>query len=145
VWNLAALSVAVKWRGRDPEAIELTRRAVRLAANADQPGARLRHPRFFLGMALCDGDLVDEAAVTFAEALEEYEELGSVWLLSDTLVLQAIASFVTGNWDDPAPGLEAGLLLGQQQGTRILVNQSRACQAVIAAISRYNCTRAIRF
>ena len=133
VWSLAALSVAVKWRGRYPEAVELTRKAVRLAADPDEPGARLRHPRFFLGMALCDADRFDEAAVTFAEALEEYEELGSVWLLSDTLVLQATASFITGNWDDAAPGLEAGLLLGQEQGNRILVNQSRACQAVIAA------------
>jgi len=49
VWNLAALSVAVKLRGRDPEAIELTCRAVPLAADADQPGSRLRHPSFFLG------------------------------------------------------------------------------------------------
>jgi DNA-binding CsgD family transcriptional regulator len=133
VWSLAALSVAVRWRGRYPEAVELTRRALRLAADTGEPGARLRHPRFFLGMALCDCDLFDEAAVTFAEALEEYEELGSAWLLSDTLVLQATASFITGNWDDAAPGLEAGLLLGQEQGNRILVNQSRAYQAVIAA------------
>jgi DNA-binding CsgD family transcriptional regulator len=132
VWSLAVLSAAVRWRGRYPEAVDLTRRAVRLASDPQRPEARLRHPRFFLGMALCDCDLFAEAVVTFAEALEEYEELGSVWLLSDTLGLQAMVSFITGDWDDAAPGLEAGLLLGEEQGNRVLVNQWRGCQAVIA-------------
>ena len=127
------MSAAVRWRGRYTEAVELTRRAVQLASDPHQPQARLRHPRFFLGMALCDCDLFGEAAATFAEALEEYEELGSVWLLSDTLAFQATVSFITGDWDDAGPGLEAGLLLGEEQGNRVLVNQWRGSLAVIAA------------
>ena len=133
VWSLTTLSVPVRWRGRYDEAVGLTRRAVQLASDPLAPQARLRHPRFFLGMALCDCDLFDEAAVAFAEALDEYDELGSAWLLSDTLLSQATASFITGDWDDAESGLEVALQLGQEQGNRILVNQSRACQAVIAA------------
>jgi DNA-binding CsgD family transcriptional regulator/tetratricopeptide (TPR) repeat protein len=133
VWSLAAMSGAVRWRGRFPEAVELTRRAVQLADDPGAPAARLRHPRFFLGMALSDCDLFDEAAAVSAAALEEYEELGSVWLLPDTLALQATVSFLTGNWDDAGPGLEAALLLAQEQGNRVLVNDWRGCLAVMAA------------
>ncbi len=133
VWSLNTLSAAVGWRGRFTDAVELARRAVQLASDPHRPEARLRHPRFFLGIALCGCDLFGEATVTFAEALEEYEELGSVWLLSDTLAFQATVSFTTGDWDDAGPGLEAGLQLGEEQGNRVMVNQWRACQAVIAA------------
>ena len=44
------------------------------------------------------------------------------------LAFQATVSFITGNWDDAAPGLEAGLLLGQEQGNRVLVNQWNGCE-----------------
>jgi DNA-binding CsgD family transcriptional regulator len=133
VWSLNTLSAAVCWHGRYNEAVELARRAVRVASDPHRPEARLRHPRFFLGMALSACDLLAEAAATFAEALDEYEELGSVWLLSDTLAFQANVSFITGDWDDAGPGLEAGLLLAEEQGNRVLVNQWHACRALIAA------------
>ena len=133
VWSLAAQSSAMRWLGRFAEGVELTRRAVRLAGEAGTPAARLRHPRFFLGMALSDCDLFGEAAAVIAAALEEYEELGSAWLLPDTLALQATVSFLTGNWDDAGPGLEAALLLAQEQGNRVLVTDWRGCLAVMAA------------
>jgi DNA-binding CsgD family transcriptional regulator len=133
VWSLTTLSVAVKWQGRYAEALEHTRRAVALASDPRNAQARLRHPRFFLGMVLCDSDLIDEARAAYSEALDEYDELGSVWPLADTLLAQAAASFITGEWDDALPGLAAGLRVAQEQGNQVLVAQAGAYQAVIAA------------
>jgi hypothetical protein len=56
VWSLTTLSFTVKTQGRYREAVDLTRRAVSLAVEPPDEQARLRHPHFFLGMALCDAD-----------------------------------------------------------------------------------------
>ncbi|MBV8950672.1 MAG: hypothetical protein JOZ99_07345 [Actinobacteria bacterium] len=131
VWSLAVGSVPVKTQGRYREAIDLTSRAVEIASHATTE-ARLRHPLFFHGMALSDADRYDEARVAFRAALDEYDALGSVWLLSDTLLMTAIADFVTGNWSDAMPGLEAGLQTAREQGNHILIAQSHAYLAIMA-------------
>ncbi len=142
VWSLTTLSVAVKWQGRYAEALACTRRAVAIASDPRNPLARLRHPNFFLGMVLCDSDLIDEACAAYGEALDEYDELGSVWLLSDTLLAQAAAAFITGEWDDAGSGLAAGLEVAQEQGNQIFVAQARSYQAVIAAArGQFPCRR----
>ena len=133
VWSLSALSVAVKTQGRCGEALSMTRRAVASAFEAPDNGARLRHPYFFLGMALADCDLVDDARRAFERAIVECETLGSVWLLPDTLLQAAQLRFVTAAWDDATAELEAGLRLAEDRGQRVLVAQSRACLAIIAA------------
>jgi DNA-binding CsgD family transcriptional regulator/tetratricopeptide (TPR) repeat protein len=56
VWGLTTLSFAGKTQGRYEEAVELTERAVRRALETPDDRCRLRHPHFFLGMALCDAD-----------------------------------------------------------------------------------------
>jgi DNA-binding CsgD family transcriptional regulator/tetratricopeptide (TPR) repeat protein len=132
VWSLVAMWVAVSRQGRYAEALALTRRAVQLASDSSQPAARLRHPHFFLGMALCDSDLMEEGSIAYETALDEYHELGSAWLLPDTLLMSATRRFLTGEWEDAAPGLEAGLRVAHEQGQRILVAHSRALQAVMA-------------
>ena len=133
VWGLAALSVAVKAQGRYAEALELTRRAVAHAFDPVDNDARLRHPHFFLAMALSDSDLVDDARVAYQRAVDECDALGSAWLLPDMLHLSAELRFVVGHWDDALVELDSGLHLSEQHGQRISVAQSRAYQAVIAA------------
>lgn len=133
VWSLTAVSVAVKTQGRYAEALRLTRRAVALAFDPVDPEARLRHPHFFLAMALSDSDRVAEARRTFQLAIQEYEELGSSWLLPDTLLLSAELRFHAGEWDDCATELESGLHLAQQHGQRVSVALARGYQALMAA------------
>lgn len=133
VWSLCALSVAVKTQGRCGEALSMSRRAVASAFEAADNGARLRHPYFFLGMALADCDLVDDARVSFERAIVECETLGSVWLLPDTLLQAAQLRFVIGEWDDATVEFEAGLRLAEERGQRVLIAQSKACLAIIAA------------
>ena len=132
-WALAALSVAVKAQGRYAEAREVARRAVALAFDPVDNDARLRHPHFFLATALSDSDLVDDARLAYQRAVDECDALGSAWLLPDMLHLSAELRFVMGHWDDALVELESGLHLSEQHGQRILVAQSRAYQAVIAA------------
>ena len=131
VWSLGALSVAVKTQGRYYEALTLARRGVALTFDPVDSEARLRHPHFFLAMALCDSDLVDEARVAYVRAVEESQKLGSAWLLPDMLLLSAELRFLVGEWDDATAELEAGLQVAQQHGQRISVAQSRSYQAVI--------------
>jgi DNA-binding CsgD family transcriptional regulator len=133
VWSLSALSVAVKTQGRYAEALASTRRAVGLAFDPPEDEARLRHPHFFLGMALADADRFREAKEAYAHAISESEELGSAWLLPDMLMLSGELRFLTGDWDDAAAELEAGLLLAARHGQKISLNQSRAYLAVVAA------------
>ncbi len=133
VWSLSALSVAVKTQGRYGEALSMNRRAVASVLETADEGARLRHPYFFLGMALADCDLVDDAHVAFERAIGECEALGSAWLLPDTLLQAAQLRFATGEWDDAAVELEAGLRLAEDRGQRVLIAQSKACLAIMAA------------
>ncbi len=133
VWSLGALSVAIKTQGRYPEARELARRAVALTFDPVDSEARLRHPHFFLGMALADSDHFGETRSVYQRAISESEELGSGWLLPDMLLLAAEERFLVGEWDDAAVELESAVRLAQQQGQRISINQSRAYQAVMAA------------
>jgi DNA-binding CsgD family transcriptional regulator/tetratricopeptide (TPR) repeat protein len=132
VWSLSALTPAVKTQGRYGEALAITRRAVALAFDPLNDEARLRHPHFFLAMALADSDRFKEAKDAYARVISESEELGSGWLLPDMLMLAGECRFLTGDWDDAAAEFEPGLLLAAQHGQRISINQTRAYQAVIA-------------
>ena len=131
-WSLTTLSVTVRWQGRYAEALALTRRAVDLAVDRVHPGARVRHPLFFLGMALCDSDRFDEARVAYTAALAEYDEIGSMWLTPDTLLISAVARFLIGDWDDAAPEFEAGLQAAHDHGNQTFVAQALTFQAVMA-------------
>jgi DNA-binding CsgD family transcriptional regulator/tetratricopeptide (TPR) repeat protein len=131
VWGLGALSVPVKAQGRYAEALALARQAVDLTFDPTDEMARLRHPHFFLAMALCDSDLVDEARLTYARAIKESQDLGSAWLLPDMLLLSAELRFLVGEWDDAAAELEAGLHLAQEHGQRVSLAQSLSYQAVM--------------
>jgi DNA-binding CsgD family transcriptional regulator/tetratricopeptide (TPR) repeat protein len=132
VWSLAALSVPVKTQGRYGEALGLTRRAVALAFDPADSEARLRHPHFFLAMALSDSDVFDEARLAYLRAISESEQLGSAWLLPDMLLLSAESRFLVGEWDDAAVELESGMDLAHRHGQRISIPQSLGYQAVIA-------------
>src|SRR3712207_885557 len=113
VWSLRALTVTVKTQGRYGEALSMSRRAGATAFEVADHRARLRHPYFFLGMALADYDRVDDARVAFQRAITECEQLGSAWLLPDTLLQAAHLRFTSGEWDDAAVELEAGLRLAE--------------------------------
>jgi DNA-binding CsgD family transcriptional regulator/tetratricopeptide (TPR) repeat protein len=130
VWALTALMVAVGRQGRFGEALAHARRAATLAAGAQDIRSLPLQPKFFLGLALADCDLVDAARAAFRAALDD--EFGSAWWLSETLMAAAQISFVTGDWDDALPGLIAGGRAAEEKGNPLLVSQSLAYQAVIA-------------
>lgn len=132
VWSLGTLSVPIKTQGRYAEALTLSRRAVELAFEPPNDGARLRHPYFFLAMALSDADLLDEARVAFRRAVDECSTLGSSWILPDALLLAAELRFIVGEWDDAWSELEAGLRVAHERGHKISKPQSRACEAIMA-------------
>jgi DNA-binding CsgD family transcriptional regulator/tetratricopeptide (TPR) repeat protein len=130
VWALTALMVAVGRQGRYGEALARAQRAAALAAGS--PGTRLLplQPKFFLGLALFDCDLVGEARAAYREALDD--EFGSGFWLSETLTNDAQAAFAIGEWEDAVPGLIAGGQAAQEKGNQILVAQSLAYRAIIA-------------
>jgi DNA-binding CsgD family transcriptional regulator/tetratricopeptide (TPR) repeat protein len=130
VWASTALLVAVGRQGRFDEALVHARRAAELAATAPDLRSLPLQPKFFLGLALFDCDRVDEARVAYREALAD--EFGSAWWLSETLMADAQASFVIGEWDDAVPGLIAGGEAAREKGNPLLVDQSLAYRAVIA-------------
>ncbi len=132
-WALSAMSVAVKTQGRYAEALQLAHRAVALAFDPPDVDARLRHPHFFVAMASSDSDLADDARRAFQLAIQECQELGSSWLLPDTLLLSAELCFLLGEWEDAATELESGLQLAKEHGQRISIAQTRAYQALMAA------------
>jgi hypothetical protein len=130
VWALTALLVAVGRRGRFGEALVHARRAAVLAAEAHDTRSLPLQPKFFLGLALADCDLVGEARAAYREALDD--EFGSGWWLSETLMADAQASFVIGEWEDAVPGLIAGGQAAQEKGNLLLVSQSLAYRAIMA-------------
>jgi len=130
VWALTALLVAVGRQGRFGEALAHARRAATLAADTPDIRSLPLQPKFFLGLALADCDLIEEARAAYREALED--EFGSGWWFSETLMADSQASFITGEWDDAVPGLIAGGQAAQDKGNLMLVSQSLAYRAIIA-------------
>ncbi len=130
VWALTALLVAVGRQGRYGEALAHARRAAALAADAKDMRSLPLQPKFFLGLALFDCDLVVEARAAFREALEN--EFGHGWWVSETLMADAQASFVIGEWEDAVPGLIAGEQAAREKDNQLLVSQSLAYRTVIA-------------
>jgi len=130
VWALTALLVAVGRQGRYGEALAHARRAAAVAADARDTRSLPLQPKFFLGLALFDCDLVGEARAAYREALDD--EFGSGWWLSETLMADAQASFVIGEWEDAVPGLIAGGQVAQEKDNQLLVSQSLAYRTIIA-------------
>lgn len=130
VWALTGLLVAVGRQGRFGEALAHARRAAALAAGFRDARVLPLQPKFFLGLALVDCDLIGEARAAFREALEG--EFGSGWWLSETLMADAQASFAVGQWQDAVPGLIAGGQAAQEKNNQLLVSQSLAYRAIIA-------------
>ncbi|MFI5624102.1 helix-turn-helix transcriptional regulator [Nocardioides sp. NPDC051685] len=130
VWALTAMLVAVGRQGRFDEALRHARRAATLAAGSPDTRSLPLQPKFFLGLALFDCDLVGEARAAFRAALDD--EFGSAWWLSETLLADAQASFAIGEWDDAVPGLIAGGQAAQEKGNQLLVSQSLAYRTIIA-------------
>jgi DNA-binding CsgD family transcriptional regulator len=130
VWALTALLVAVGRQGRHGEALAHARRAAALVADSPDMRSLPLQPKFFLGLALVDCDLIGEARGAFREALQD--EFGSGWWLSETLTADAQASFVIGEWEDAVPGLIAGGQAALEKGNQNLVSQSLAYRAIIA-------------
>ena len=130
VWALSALLVAAGRQGRYEEALDHARRAVALVSQAPGSTALPLQPTYFLGLALFDCDLVAEARAAFREALDD--EFTSGWWLSDTLMADALVSFVTGDWADAVPSLVAGAQAALEKGHAMLLTQSLAYQVLIA-------------
>jgi DNA-binding CsgD family transcriptional regulator/tetratricopeptide (TPR) repeat protein len=130
VWALTALMVAVGRQGRYGEALDCARRAAALAADSQDRRSLPLQPKYFLGLALFDCDLIGEARAAYREALDD--EFGSGWWFSETLMADARASFVIGEWEDAVPGLIAGGQAAQEKDNQLLVSQSLAYRAIIA-------------
>jgi DNA-binding CsgD family transcriptional regulator/tetratricopeptide (TPR) repeat protein len=130
VWALTASLVAVGRQGRYGEALAHARRAAALAADSPDMRSLPLNPKFFLGLALFDCDLVGEARAAYREALDD--EFSSGFWLSETLTNDAQAAFAIGEWEDAIPGLIAGGQAAQEKGNQILVEQSLAYRTIIA-------------
>ena len=101
VWALTALFVSVGRQGRYGEALAHARRAAALAAESRDARSLPIQPKLFLGLALFDCDLIGEARAAYREALDD--EFGSAFWLSETLMADAQALFVIGEWEDVVP------------------------------------------
>jgi DNA-binding CsgD family transcriptional regulator/tetratricopeptide (TPR) repeat protein len=130
VWARTALMVAVGRQGRYGEALVHAQRAAALAAESPDIRSLPLHPKFFLGLALFDCDLVGEARAAYREALDD--EFSSGLFLSETLTNDAQAAFAIGEWEDAIPGLIAGGQAAQEKGNQILAAQSLAYRTIIA-------------
>jgi DNA-binding CsgD family transcriptional regulator/tetratricopeptide (TPR) repeat protein len=130
VWALTALLVAIGRQGRYGEALAYAQRAAALAADPHDRRALPLRPKFFLGLALFDCDLVVEARAAYRAALDD--EFGTGWFLSDTLTADAQAAFAVGEWDDAVPGLLAGGQAAREKDHALMLSQSLAHRAIIA-------------
>ena len=131
VWALTSLLVAEGRLGRFDDALTDARRASALAATSPAVRSLPIRPTLFLGLALFDVDLVDQARRAYHDALDD--EFGSGWWTSDTLMADAQASFALGEWDDAVPRLLAGGDAAREKQHHLLESQSIAYRAIIAA------------
>lgn len=130
VWALTGSLVAVGRQGRFEEALGQARRAAALAEASPDVRSLPLQPKLFLGLALFDCDLVAEARAAYRGALDD--EVGAAWWRSETLMADALVSYVIGDWQDAMAALVAGGQAAKEKGNELLVSQSRAYRAVIA-------------
>lgn len=130
VWALTSLFVAVGRQGRFGEALAHARRAAAVAADSADPRSMPLPPKFFLGLALFDCDLVAEARTAYRSAIDD--EFGAGWWLSDTLMADAQASFAIGEWADAVPGLISAGQAAREKDHPLLLSQSIAYRMIIA-------------
>jgi DNA-binding CsgD family transcriptional regulator len=130
VLALTALSVAVGRQGRYGEALAYATRAADVAADSQDLRSLPLQPKLFLGLARFDCDLVDDARAAYHAALDD--EFGAGWWLSDTLMADALVSFVTGEWDDAIPRLIASGQAADEKHHPLLASQSLAYRTIIA-------------
>jgi DNA-binding CsgD family transcriptional regulator len=130
VWALTALLVALRRQGRYGEALAHARRAAALADASRDTRPLPLQPKYFLGLALFDCDLVGEARAAYREALDS--EFGSGWWFSETLMADAQASFANGEWEDALPALIAGGQAAREKDNQLLASQSLAYRTIVA-------------
>jgi DNA-binding CsgD family transcriptional regulator len=132
VWTLGAMATAVRTRGRHPEALELTDRAVRLARANPDDFARMGNPHFIRGMTLCEADLMDEARLVFRDAATESERPEQAWVLPDVQLAWTELRFLIGQWEEAALELEGGIEFARERGNLNLLSKARGYLALIA-------------
>jgi DNA-binding CsgD family transcriptional regulator len=130
VWALTGLFVAIGRQGRFGEALDHARRAAAMAADSPDPRSMPLQPKFFLGLALFDCDLIAEARAAYRAALDG--EFGAGWWLSDTLMADAQAAFAVGEWTDAVPGLISAGQAAREKDHPLLLSQSIAYRTIIA-------------
>jgi DNA-binding CsgD family transcriptional regulator len=131
VWTRVALWAAISRQGRFEEGLSVVEEAMDIARESTRPETRLRHPSFFLGMALSDVDRLADAGSAFDAALREYEELGSTFTLPDTFIFGALAHFAAGDWASAASGLDEGIRIAADMGQAVGVALATGTRALI--------------
>jgi DNA-binding CsgD family transcriptional regulator len=141
VWILGGLATAARMCGRHAESLALTERAVRLAREFPEDFARMGNPHFIRGMALCDADLMDEAALAFRDAAAESLRPEQAWVLPDVQLATAELRFLLGEWEEALPELEGGIQFARERGNLAALAKARGYLA-FAALARGDQTAA---
>jgi hypothetical protein len=106
-------------------------RLARLGDRAVQ-AACMRNPHFIRGMALCEADLMDDAALVSRDAATESERPGQAWLLPDVQLASTELRFLLGQWEQAAPDPEGGIKSGREPGNLSLLPKVRGYVTLIA-------------
>jgi DNA-binding CsgD family transcriptional regulator len=112
-FGLAARSLAAQVEGRLDEAFEHARDAVEVADRVGG-GARHRHPRIWLGLALASLDRFAEADEAYTVGRQEADELGTAWSQPLWHYYHATLLSLQGQLDDATAEAEAGLRIAEQ-------------------------------
>jgi ATP/maltotriose-dependent transcriptional regulator MalT len=121
---LGALCWVAAARGDLREGIDLGRRAIAVSSRNEKAGGTFIQPRLYpqsrvyLGAALLDADLIDEAEQTLQEGRRLAENQGAHWSLPVFHTGLGFVRYERGNWDDALAEIETSLTLADEVGTR---------------------------
>jgi DNA-binding CsgD family transcriptional regulator/tetratricopeptide (TPR) repeat protein len=107
VFGITARSVVARTQGRLGDALTHAERAVRIA---DEVGGEAvhRHPRIWLGAALCAVDRLDDAMAALRTGRQEAERLGTAWSIPLWHFYHSSALLAVGDLDSATAEAEAG-------------------------------------
>lgn len=111
-------------RGNYARGIELGRDAVAAASRNETNDGTYVQPRLYpqsrvyLGAALNDADLLDEAEGVLQEGRRLAEAQGADWSLPIFHAGLGLRRFLAGEWDDAVTEIETGLEIAEEIGTR---------------------------
>jgi DNA-binding CsgD family transcriptional regulator len=130
--GLSSLSVVAYVEAHVPESVQLSQRAVLLAARSKDPEAPYRPVHLWYGLCLADAERFEESVAALEVGRRASQEAGLPWHQALYHLAAARGHLLSGEWDDAVAEMETSIMLAEELETGGVIPQQYAYLSHIA-------------